>query len=175
VTPAVTKASAPKFSWQAWLLGLSLLVNAGVVASYLYHRYVMLPPPERWQSAQKSLDLTEAQRADLHQLQRDLRETARRNMIAMREHHRELVELLRHDEVDLAALESHLRATTEPQVGMQRDVILRTLAFRDTLTPEQKRTFNQKIERPGFLLHLAGFPGPMWRSHHCRDKPGKSP
>jgi Spy/CpxP family protein refolding chaperone len=164
---------ARKFNWLAWLLGLSLLINAGLVAGYVYHRYLMLPPPERWQSAQKTLQLTDAQRDDLHRLQRDLREGARRNMVSMRSHHHELVELLRRDEVDLATLESHLRATTEPQVGMQRDVILRMLAFRNTLNPEQKRIFNEKIERPGFLLHLAGFPGPMWRSHHCQKKDGR--
>jgi len=164
---------ARKLTWQSWLLGLSLLINFGLLGGYVYHRYIMLPPPERWQGAQKNLHLSEAQRTELMELQRDLRKQAAKNMAVMREHHDEFVELLRQDQIDLGALEMHLRATTEPQVGMQRDVILRMLKFRDHLTADQKKIFNEKMERPGFLLRLAGFPGPMWRSHHCRrdDRP----
>lgn len=165
------RISVEKKRWLPWLFGLSLLMNCGFLGGFVYHRYSMLPPPERLEHAQNTLQLNAQQRAALAGIQGDIRSEARENFRLTRERHHELVLLLRNDSMDLPALERHLRATTEPQVAMQRDVILRMLTFRDTLTPEQKIVFNEKMERPGFLLRLAGFAGPMWRGQGChRDK-----
>ncbi len=159
-----------KLRWLPWLFGLSLLVNLGFFGGFLYHRYMMPPPPERLKHAELTLQLSAEQRAMLARIQDDIRNEARENFRMTRERHRELVVLLRKDEMDLPALERHLRATTEPQVAMQRDVILRMLAFRNALNPEQKVIFNEKMERPGFLLRLAGFSEPMWRGHGCHRR-----
>ena len=171
----MTQTNSRKLRWLPWVLGLSVLINTGFVAGFIYHRHIMLPAPERLAAVQQNLQLSDAQREGLMKVQRDLREEARENMALTRTHHQELVALLRKDQIDLPALEKHLRATTEPQVGMQRDVILRLLAFRDTLNPAQKEIFNEKMERPGFLLHLAGFPGPLWHSHHCHPGDTQQP
>lgn len=158
-----------KSFWLGLLLGFSLLVNLGFVAGFIYHRHYMMPPAEHYQKVQQQLQLTLPQKTALLNLQQQIREEMRDNVQSTREHHRELVEELRREPLDLPALEKNLRATTEPQIAMQREVILRLLAFRDTLNPEQKNIFNEKLERPGFLLHLAGFPGPLWRQSHCRE------
>jgi uncharacterized membrane protein len=158
--------------WLAWLLGISLLVNISLVGGFIYHRHFMPPPPEPSEQAQRTLQLTNAQRETLQKLQGEIRNESRESMQVMRERHVELVQLMRRDQLDLPALEVHLRATTEPQVAMQRDVILRLLTFRDTLNPDQKKIFNEKMQRPGFMLHLAGFPGPMWRPHGCHNRRG---
>lgn len=166
------RISSGKLRWLPWLFGFSLLINLGFLGGFVYHRYLMPPPPEHLEQAQQTLQLNAEQRAALVKIQRDIRNQARENFRVTRERHRELVQLLRNDTMDLPALERHLRATTEPQVAMQRDVILRMLTFRNALTPGQKAIFNEKMERPGFLLRLAGFAGPMWRGHGChrRDK-----
>lgn len=152
-----------KSRWVPWLFGFSLLINLGFIGGFLYHRYMMPPPPDRLEHAERMLQLNSEQRAMLAKIQGDIRGEARDNFRMTRERHHELVLLLRNDKMDMPALERHLRATTEPQVAMQRDVILRMLKFRDALNPEQKVIFNEKIERPGFLLRLAGFAGPMSR------------
>jgi uncharacterized membrane protein len=160
--------SPRSFRWLPWLFGVSLLINCGFLGGFVYHRYVMSPPKDRLDRAQHSLALNDAQVAELGKIQDTIRDDARENFRVTRERHKDMVLLLRQEPVNMPALEMHLRATTEPQVAMQRDIILRLLAFRDTLSAEQKAAFNEKIERPGFMLRLAGFPGPMWRPHDCR-------
>lgn len=160
--------SSRSFRWLPWLLGLSLLINCGFLGGFVYHRYLMPPPKDRLDRAQAALSLTSEQTAALARIQETIRDEARDNLRLMRDRHQELVGLLRQEPVNIPALELHLRATTEPQVAMQREVILRMLAFRDTLNASQKAVFNEKIERPGFLVRLAGFPNAMWRSPNCR-------
>jgi uncharacterized membrane protein len=164
--------SSRSFRWLPWLFGLSLLINGGFLGGFVYHRYLMPPPQDRLDQAQRILSLSDEQRAALATIQRALRDEARDNFHLTRERHQELVVLLRQEPMNMQALELHLRATTEPQVAMQRDVILRLLAFRDTLNPAQKALFNEKIEHPGFMLRLAGFPKSMWRPHDGRKKGG---
>jgi uncharacterized membrane protein len=163
-----------KSRWLAWLLGLSLLVNAGFLAGFIYHRYWVAPSVERTELVQQVLQLDPDQRAVLVEIQGEVRSEARAGFRAARQHHKELVQLMRQDRMDMPALERYLRATTEPQIAMQRDLILRLLKFRDALTPEQREIFDQKIERPGFMMRVAGMPGPMWRAHGCRRPPAGS-
>ena len=167
----MSETTSRKNFWLAWLLGISLLINLSLVGGFIYHRHFMPPPPEASERAQRVLQLSDAQRETLQKLQGEIRNEARESGEVMRARHAELVELMRHEPLDLPALEVHLRATSEPQVAMQRQVILRLLAFRDTLTADQKKVFNEKMQHPGFMLHLAGFPGPMWRSHNCHRGP----
>jgi uncharacterized membrane protein len=164
----MSETMTQKNFWLVWLLGISLLINLSLVGGFIYHRHFMPPPPEPSERAQRVLQLSDTQREALQKLQGDIRNEARESGEVMRARHAELVQLMRSEPLDLQALEVHLRATTEPQVAMQRKVILRLLAFRDTLNPDQKKIFNEKMQRPGFMLHLAGFPGPMWRAHDCR-------
>lgn len=164
--------SSRSFRWLPWLFGVSLLINCGFLGGFVYHRYLMPPPKDRLEQVQHMLSLTPEQTAALGSIQSAIRDEARDNFRLTRERHQELVVLLRQEPVNIPALELHLRATTEPQITMQREVMLRLLAFRDTLNADQKAVFNEKIERPGFLLRLAGFSNAMWRPQKCRKDDG---
>lgn len=153
--------------WLPWLLGISVLFNIGLLGGFIYHRHFMLPSPEQLEKAQSGLQLSHNQREQLIAIQRGIRDDARASMRDTHQHYQDLVNILRSDQRDLPALEQSLRAVSEPQVTLQRNVILRLLDFRDSLTPPQKVLFNDKMQHPGFLLRLAGFPGPMWRGHGC--------
>lgn len=159
--------------WLPWLLGISVLVNAGLLGGFFYHRHFMLPSPEQLEHAQSSLQLSHDQREALIAIQRGIRDDARASMRETHQHYQDMVDLLRRDQRDLPALEQSLRAVSEPQVTLQRNVILRLLDFRDSLTPPQKVVFNEKMQHQGFLLRLAGFPGPMWRTQEGRGQEGR--
>ena len=109
--------------------------------------------------ALKQLNLTDAQRAAIHQI----RISTKKNMIQKRADLRiariELGEQLRKDSVDMSAVEAQVRKIESARTAMKLDAIKARIEVKNTLTPEQRKKLAEVMRTPPNNTVRAGMTG----------------
>ncbi|HXE75232.1 MAG TPA: Spy/CpxP family protein refolding chaperone [Candidatus Xenobia bacterium] len=106
-----------------------------------FHRLGMDP------AIREELGLSEEQVSKLRSLGFDAAKTGLRARTDMQIRRMELEELLQQDTPDKVELEKRIRALTEAQTALTRQRIEHRLAFRNTLTPEQRTKLRSLVQR----------------------------
>ena len=94
----------------------------------------------------ETLDLTEAQQAQLNQIKDELMEKAQQMRTNKESMHAELVAQLRSEEIDQALVKARIAAHRAQMDDIIDLVVVRLAEFHKTLTAEQKEKLIAKIE-----------------------------
>jgi len=94
---------------------------------------------DRFWRALKKLDLTEKQKASIHQIRFTMMKDMIQKQADLRVAHMELREQLRKDSVEMRAVESQVKKLEGLKTAMMLDAINAREAIKSTLTPDQQK------------------------------------
>ena len=93
------------------------------------------------------LDLTEAQKADLDRMAREIADKAKTMHVDHETRHQEFAALVRQESIDKATVDQLVTDKIQKATEMAEFVTERLIAFHATLTPDQRETVAARIEK----------------------------